>query len=109
MIVIKHYNISEDQLVFGYVYNSSGGHSEPIPMFAKDIPYFIYEYRNAPKLVVTDKEDTIIVEVLRGVVQYCVDTYFLVFNILHFLLPLQLEVEKPKPFTPLVLQQSFAA
>lgn len=109
MIVIKHYNISENQLVFGYVYNSSGGHSEPIPMLAKDIPYFIYEYRNAPKLVVTDEEDIIIVEVLRGVVQYCADTDFLVFNILHFLLPLQLEIEKPKAFTPLVLQQSFAA
>jgi hypothetical protein len=105
----NHRTIFEKEIVYGYVYDSSGkGHTEPIPMLAGDIPYFIYEYRNSPKLLITDRDDVIILEALKGVVQYCLDTDFLVFNILHFLLPMQLGIEKPKAFTPAIVQLEIA-
>jgi len=109
MLHLGRRTISEKEIVYGYVYNNSGErHSEAIPMFAGDIPYFIYEYRNSPKLLITNRDDIIILEVLKGVVQYCSDTDFLVFNILHFLLPMQLGIEKPKAFSPAIVQLEIA-
>lgn len=89
------------QEVYGYVYDQKNRHNGKIRMLAEQVPAFLMQYHEAPKVEIINLFDLRLVTFSGGFIQYCSDQRYLAEHILPVLVPMQQGKAEIVPFTPL--------
>lgn len=81
----------------GFIYNAEGRYYGPIYLDGNvnNIAKFIARANNVPKVLLTDMSDSLLIETIGNLVNWCVDQHYLQDELLPALIPMQEGIVDP--------------